>query len=138
MSINIQIGEHEKSPKGFYFDLGLDNNDECSVIVNDPHYLLGLELKVERIHVQEPAEWDEYMCYCCISNVSDKEKIYTHEYFFNMYVNRELNIYYIVNDHNREIQCQYPIDETYSEDLDIYSELLKLIFMNPPEYVDMS
>lgn len=139
MNFTAEIKDYQKTPQGFYYDLGLGNeNTECIVVVNDVNYLLGLEMKIEKIHVMEPMEWDEYICYCCISNLSDTAKTYTHEYYFTMFVHGELNNYYLINDHNREVPERYPVDETYYEPLDVYPELLKLVFLNPPEYTDMT
>jgi len=149
MNFNLDITEYEKIPRGFYFDFNLAEEKNCSLKIIDRNFRSELTLEVSLVEEEENDEMDEdmtqaetesiivtdkYDCFCCLKNYCPIKKIFSHEFHFSFFVDRELNTYYIVNDFEN-CSDEYPVDDTYCQELEIFPEILKLLFMNPPDYV---
>ena len=149
MNFNLDITEFEKFPQGFYFDFNLAEEKNCSLKIIDRNFRSELTLEVSLVEEEENDEMDEdmtqaetgsiiatdkYDCFCCLKNYCPIKKIFTHEFHFSFFVDRELNTYYVVNDFEN-CSDEYPVDDTYCQELDIFPEILKLLFMNPPTYI---
>lgn len=147
MNFSLEISEYEKDPKGFYFDMNLTQSKNCNIKIIDRNFSSTLEIDMHQIEPEPapeeedldmsqnpPSVTDKYDSFCCIKNLNSCGKIFSHEFHFTFFVDKEFNTYYVVNDHEN-CSDQYPIDDTYCQELDIFPEILKLVFMNPPSYV---
>ena len=141
MNLTSEISEYDKTPAGFYFDMKLDDTKNCEIKIKDDNFKSILEISINQIELMEIPEGDivfaeEYDCYCCIKN-DCYGRIFTHDFHFTFFVEKEFNTYYVVNDHEN-CSDEYPVDDTYCQELSIFPEILKLIFMNVPKYVGYS
>lgn len=151
MNFSETITDFEKDPPGFYFDMNLTDRKNCSLIIREVSTSTQLDMEIICIEEEssdmetEDAEMtqadnesvitmDKYDCFCCLQNYCPIKRIFTHEFHFSLFVDRELNSYYIVNDFEN-CSDEYPVDDTFCQELEIFPEILKLIFSNPPKYV---
>lgn len=151
MNFSGTITDFDKDPYGFYFDMNMTDRKNCSLIIRDTATSTKLEMEINCIEDEaSPMEnddadmtqadnesvivMDKYDCFCCLQNYCPVKRIFTHEFHFSFFVDRELNTYYVVNDFEN-CSDEYPVDDTYCQELEIFPEILKLLFVNPPKYV---
>jgi hypothetical protein len=149
MNLSSEITEYHKTPSGFYFDMNLTDTNNCEIVIVDDNFKSTLEINIHQIESKKYEDEDEeatqqkdivfseeYDCYCCIKN-DCYGRTFTHDFHFSFFVEKEFNTYYVVNDHEN-CSDEYPVDDTYCQELSIFPEILKLIFMNVPKYVGYS
>jgi len=131
MNLDFQLNPDkiQKFPYGFYFDSGLETDRACTVFVSE-----GLE-KIQ-INFEKNTLENSYNCYVGLTTPRNICRPTLTEFNFYLFHNLEFNTYYIVNDFEN-CSDEFPKDNVTLEELDCFPEILKLFFMNPPEYVGM-
>ena len=129
MNLDLSIERVRKSPLGFYFDLGLGTENNCSV------YLEESGEKLEAHFSRRPGN-SVYDCYVCAINMVCIGRPMMTEYHFTMFQDLEFNTYHILNDFEN-CSDEFPRDNATLIELDFFPQVLKLFFMNPPRYSGM-
>jgi len=148
MNFSSEISEYEKEPKGFYFDMNMTDSKNCNIKIIDNIFSSTLEIDIHQMENEIMEEdnditqspeiiLDKYDCFCCIKNLNPCGRIFIHEFHFSFFIDREFNTYYVVNDHEN-CSDEFPMDDTYCQELGIFPEILKLVFINSPSYIGYS
>ena len=129
MNLNLDIGTVQKTPNGFYYDSGLETENNCTV-----HLTEGVE-KMEIIFNKQQNN-TVYDCYMCLVNSICVGRPMMMEFTFTLFHDLEFNTYHLMNDFEN-CSDEFPRDNVTLIELDCFPEILKLFFINPPEYVGM-
>ena len=126
-----------KNPPSFYYDSGLETEDDMKkpvdITIDHICFISYLELLYDGI-IRYRGDLVER--YYCNAYTEFKEHNFKMDFKFMLFRNTLNNTYYTENDPYTGPQ-QYPEDSEGSLNYYFLTDLLKLIFFNPPVYEDI-
>lgn len=126
-----------KNPPSFYYDSGLETEEEMSkpidITIDHICFISYLELLYTGSFYHRG---DAVECYDCNAYTEFKEHNFKMEFKFTLFRNTINNTYYTEDDPEIGPQ-EYPQDTGGTLNYYFLKDLLKLVFFNPPTYEDI-
>ena len=126
-----------KTPPSFYYDSGLETEEDIKKPVNltidHECFISYLEILYDGIVVYRGDTSERYYCN---AYTEFKEYNYRTDFTFTFYRNITNNTYYTESDPENGPQ-RYPEDTNGTKNYYFLPEMLKMLFFNPPTYEDM-